>query len=82
MFDSKLANERKQWLRTYNPNNFIDFNIKELSYRDFIDKDLINFSIYDCMRSIPNIMDGLKPGKRKILYGCFKKNLKSEIKVA
>lgn len=27
-------------------------------------------------------MDGLKPGKRKILFGCFLKNLKYEIKVA
>lgn len=28
------------------------------------------------------MVDGLKPGKRKILYACFKKNLNSEIKVA
>lgn len=71
-----MANQRKEWLNTYDPNNFIDYNIKDLSYKDFINKDLINFSIYDCQRSIPSIMDGLKPGKRKILYGCFLKNLK------
>ena len=33
------------------------------------------------MRSIPSMVDGIKPGQRKILYGCFKRNLKSEIKV-
>jgi DNA topoisomerase-2 len=26
--------------------------------------------------------DGLKPGQRKILFSCFKRNLKNEIKVA
>lgn len=34
------------------------------------------------MRSIPSLMDGLKPSQRKILYACFKRNLKNEIKVA
>jgi DNA topoisomerase-2 len=27
-------------------------------------------------------MDGLKPSQRKILFACFKRNLKNEIKVA
>jgi DNA topoisomerase-2 len=36
----------------------------------------------DNARSIPSVMDGLKPGQRKILFACFKRNLKSEIKVA
>lgn len=27
------------------------------------------------------MVDGLKPGQRKILYACFKRNLKSDIKV-
>ena len=41
------------------------------------------FSIADNKRSIPSMVDGLKPGQRKILYGCFIKNdLKSQIKVA
>jgi DNA topoisomerase-2 len=28
------------------------------------------------------VLDGLKPSQRKILFGCFKRNLKSEIRVA
>ena len=43
---------------------------------------MIHFSKYDCDRSIPNTMDGLKISLRKILYSAFKKNLKTEIKVA
>ena len=40
------------------------------------------FSIADCARSIPSLCDGLKPGQRKILFACFKRKLKNEIKVA
>ncbi len=28
------------------------------------------------------MVDGLKPGQRKILYACFKRNLKTDVKVA
>lgn len=51
-------------------------------YQDFIHKELIHFSVADNMRSIPSVMDGLKPGQRKIIFSCFKRKLKSEIKVA
>lgn len=43
---------------------------------------MIHFSNYDNIRSIPNIMDGLKPGPRKIMFSCFKRNLVNEVKVA
>ena len=38
--------------------------------------------MYDNQRSIPSLVDGLKPGQRKILYACFVKNLQKEMKVA
>jgi len=60
----------------------VDHNVKRLSYEDFINKELIHFSIADNLRSIPSVVDGLKPGQRKILFACFKRKLKSEIKVA
>jgi DNA topoisomerase-2 len=60
----------------------VDHNIKRLSYEDFINKELIHFSIADNLRSIPSVVDGLKPGQRKILFACFKRKLKNEIKVA
>ena len=49
---------------------------------EFINKEMIHFSKYDCERSIPNLMDGLKISLRKILFSAFKKNLTQEIKVA
>ena len=35
----------------------------------------------DNVRSIPSMVDGLKPGQRKVLYAAFKKNMKKEMKV-
>jgi DNA topoisomerase-2 len=60
----------------------VDHSIKELRYVDFIHKELIHFSNADNLRSIPSVIDGLKPGQRKILFACFKRNLRGEIKVA
>ena len=82
-FNKKMADNRKEWLKTYDQaTTFVDHSVKHLRYRDFVNKELILFSIADCARSIPSICDGLKPGQRKILFSCFKKKLKGEIKVA
>ena len=43
-------------------------------------QELILFSRADLERSIPSVVDGLKPGHRKILFACFKRNLKADIK--
>eukprot|EP00798_Chlamydomonas_sp_ICE-L_P004493 gene4493-14649_t len=56
------------------------WSAKQINYSDFINKELILFSRADLERSIPCMVDGLKPGQRKILYSCFKRNLKSDIK--
>ena len=78
----KAADERKIWLRGYTQGTYLDQNVSHVSYSDFIDKELILFSHADCVRSIPHLVDGFKPGQRKVLYGCFKKKLHSEVKVA
>ena len=36
--------------------------------------ELILFSMADNIRSIPSVVDGLKPGQRKVLYTCFRRN--------
>lgn len=83
VFNKKRADDRKTWLETvYNRNSFADTRKQMIPYEEFINKELIHFSKYDCDRSIPNLMDGLKISLRKILYSAFKKRLTSEIKVA
>ncbi len=81
-FAKDKADDRKKWLKEYNRESTLDYSKKNVLYHDFINKELIHFSNYDNIRSIPNIMDGLKPSQRKILYSSFKKNLNTEIKVA
>jgi DNA topoisomerase-2 len=82
VFNKKRADDRKDWLEDYDRESYIDTNKLAVSYEDFISKELIHFSKYDCDRSIPNLMDGLKTSLRKILFAAFKKNLTTEIKVA
>jgi DNA topoisomerase-2 len=83
VFNKKRADDRKTWLETvYNRDSFADTSKQMIPYEEFINKELIHFSKYDCDRSIPNLMDGLKISLRKILYSAFKKRLSSEIKVA
>ena len=82
IFNKKRANERKTWLESYDKNAYLDTNKKDIKYIEFINNELIHFSSYDCARSIPNMVDGLKISLRKILYCAFKRKLTSEIKVA
>jgi len=82
VFNKKRADDRKGWLIKYDKKSVLDTDKKEISYEDFIDKEMIHFSKYDNERSIPNMMDGLKTSLRKILFSAFKRNLITEIKVA
>ena len=82
VFNKKRSEDRKEWLKLYDRDSYLDTSKTNVSYEEFIDKELIHFSKYDCDRSIPNLMDGLKISLRKILYSAFKKNLTTEIKVA
>ena len=80
-----MADQRKEWLRGYDPQVYIDHSSETITYSDFIDRELIHFSNADNVRSIPSMVDGLKPGQRKILFACFKRGksmIKNEIKVA
>jgi DNA topoisomerase-2 len=82
VFNKKRADDRKEWLKYYDRNAYLDTSKQSVLYEEFIDRELIHFSKYDCDRSIPNMMDGLKISLRKILFSGFKKNLTTEIKVA
>jgi DNA topoisomerase-2 len=82
VFDKTRADDRKKWLGNYDKDNVLEVDKKQISYTDFVDREMIHFSKYDCDRSIPNMVDGLKISIRKILFSCFKRNLVNELKVA
>ena len=81
-FNKKQADDRKRWLSHYDPTTMLVPQAGKASYTTFVNKELIHFSNADNIRSLPHIMDGLKPSQRKILYACLKRNLKEEIRVA
>lgn len=93
-FNSSRADDRKTWLLTHDASSEVQVKIvetiiegkkvlqKHISLSDFINVNLKDFSNSDLHRSIGSLFDGLKPSQRKILYSCFKRNLKSEVKVA
>lgn len=81
VFSKNRADDRKEWLKSYDPKLEPDFSSK-VSVTDFINKEFIHFSNYDNVRSINCSCDGLKPSQRKILHTVFKEKIKNEIKVA
>ncbi|XP_076851109.1 DNA topoisomerase 2-alpha [Brachyhypopomus gauderio] len=93
-FSKKKVEERKEWLTNFmsNRRQRREHNLPEeylygkatvsLTYHDFVNKELVLFSNSDNERSIPCLVDGLKPGQRKVMFCCFKRNDKREVKVA
>jgi len=80
-FNKDRSDDRKKWLGQRDEKLVLEEE-KEVPYSDFVNKELIHFSNYDLHRSVPHIMDGLKPSQRKILFACFKRKLRTEIRVA
>ncbi|XP_073539488.1 DNA topoisomerase 2-alpha [Phyllobates terribilis] len=93
-FSKKKVDDRKEWLTNFMedrrqrrihglPEDYLYGKAtKHLTYNEFINKELILFSNSDNERSIPSLVDGFKPGQRKVLFTCFKRNDKREVKVA
>lgn len=93
-FSKKMVEQRKDWLTNSMeerkrrrelglPEMYLyEKMTRSVTYKDFVNKELILFSNMDNERSIPSLVDGLKPGQRKVLYTCFKRNDKREVKVA
>ena len=78
MFHPSNSNRRKQWLEQDNPVGAIH----DASYYHFVHTELKKHAIATNRRCIPNVIDGLKPSQRKILFVCFLRKLHTEIKVA
>ncbi|XP_045462346.1 DNA topoisomerase 2 isoform X2 [Harmonia axyridis] len=93
-FSKKHVDHRKEWLTNFMVESrrrkelglaekyLYQKDTKYITYTDFINLELVLFSNADNIRSIPSMVDGLKPGQRKVVYTCIKRNDKREVKVA
>ena len=72
-FNKKLAEDRKDWLTKFmkqrheNQTYLYQKDTKKINYTDFVNKELVLFSNLDNERSIPSLVDGFKPGQRKVI---------------
>lgn len=93
-FAKKCVDQRKEWLTKHMeeckhrklvglPERYLyTKTTKSVTYQDFVNLELVLFSNTDNIRSIPCVVDGLKPGQRKVIFTCLKRNDKREVKVA
>mmetsp|Transcript_30499 Transcript_30499/g.55283 ORF Transcript_30499/g.55283 Transcript_30499/m.55283 type:complete len:1464 (+) Transcript_30499:28-4419(+) len=80
-FAPELAAGRKKWLAKHDPSKELDYSQSSVTISEFMNQQFIHFSSFDCTRSIPLLLDGLKPTQRKVLYWSMKR-LKTEKQVA
>ncbi|ORX87085.1 DNA topoisomerase II [Basidiobolus meristosporus CBS 931.73] len=78
--DGAKGDGRKVWLRKFEFGICMNYNASRVEVSDFIAKELIFVSMNDNIHSVPSLIDGLKPGHRKVLFNCFQKKLKTRIK--
>merc|ERR1719500_507247 len=93
-FSKAAIGQRKEWLTNWMQESkrrkelglpeiyLYEKNTRSVTYSDFVNKELVLFSNCDNERSIPSMVDGLKPGQRKVMFTCLKRNDKREVKVA
>ncbi len=65
-FCKSRADDRKRWLEAADVDMHVDYSSTTLKYSDFVNQELIQFSLADTVRSIPSVMDGFKPSQRKV----------------
>uniref|UniRef100_A0A8R1DUW9 DNA topoisomerase 2 n=1 Tax=Caenorhabditis japonica TaxID=281687 RepID=A0A8R1DUW9_CAEJA len=93
-FSKKKIDERKDWLTRWMQEKksrkqqglaeeyLYNKDTRQVTFKDFVNRELVLFSNLDNERSIPCLVDGFKPGQRKVLFACFKRADKREVKVA
>ena len=75
-FNNKRAGERKTLLA--DPSNEV---CRPTNIREFARGELLDHFRADNLRSIPSLVDGLKPSQRKVLFACLKRRLAKKIVV-
>ena len=80
-FQKTYTDARKEWIKEGTRRKETLGPAQLVSVHEFVYKDLIWFSMADNERSIPSVIDGLKPSQRKVVYACRKRQ-NTEIKVS
>lgn len=85
-FDPTRSDDRKYWIADYkerlSENKLNEPRVDgEQTISEFMAEEFIEFSAEDLERSVPSMVDGLKPSQRKILYTVEDKNIKTKTKV-
>ncbi|GJX04542.1 DNA topoisomerase 2 [Tanacetum coccineum] len=80
-FSNNKIEERKNWLHASEDGTDFDPTKKSIRYLDFIYQEFKQYAIADIQRSIPSMVDGLKPHQRKILFYAFKMPITQKTKV-
>ena len=81
-FSKEKISDRKVWLKDYDETKLKELAEPKVTYQDFVNHKLIQFSAADNIRSLPNVLDGLKPSHRKVLFCALKKLKNKQLKVA
>lgn len=85
MFDSSETDYRKTWVQGYNRDAALDPKRARIPIDEFIHNEYIHHANDNLERTLPCVIDGLKPSQRKIIFGCFEEGLhdgRKEMKVA
>ena len=68
----KNTHVRKEWM--FNSSEAFLERCQKINISDFLNTDVLMFSLENCKRSIPSAIDGLKPSQRKVLWTLLNKN--------
>lgn len=74
-FSEDRVHDRRQWILSFEDGTFLDLKSESITYSDFFNKEYILYSIGDIKRSIPSMVDGLKPSQRKALFSALNDEL-------
>lgn len=87
--EDEASDFRKDWLIRYEPKIkkriTPDYEIEEARVSDFLNEEMITYSLDSCHRAIASAIDGLKESHRKVLCAAFRKKInykKAPLKVA
>uniref|UniRef100_A0A0R3RJ84 DNA topoisomerase (ATP-hydrolyzing) n=1 Tax=Elaeophora elaphi TaxID=1147741 RepID=A0A0R3RJ84_9BILA len=84
-FAKNKADDRKVWIAESSKlllSTAIDSSLNQKTFSEFINNELVEYSQLDLRRSLPNIMDGLKPSQRKVLFTMFGRYERGEVRVS